>query len=116
MSPGVSESTAPNCNRTINSTPASNAEMADYFHFPRLHGREEVQNSQEGDRKMKRVITAVLCAALTTTMLPAQELKVRANVPFAFHVCNRLLPEGKYEVENKSGALVVSDPNHHTSI
>jgi hypothetical protein len=65
---------------------------------------------------MKPVITAVFCAALTTTLLPAQELKVRANVPFAFHVCNRLLPEGQYEVENKGGAVVVSDTNRRTNI
>jgi hypothetical protein len=65
---------------------------------------------------MKRVITAVFCAALTTASLPAQELKVRANVPFAFHVCNRLLPQGQYEIERKTGALVVSDPDRRTSI
>jgi hypothetical protein len=60
---------------------------------------------------MNRLITAAVCAAITAGFLPAQEQSVRANVPFEFHVCNRLLPAGNYAVDKKDAAILLREPN-----
>jgi hypothetical protein len=60
---------------------------------------------------MNRLITAAFCVAVTAGFLPAQEQSVRANVPFDFHVCNRVLPPGHYAVDKKNGAILLREPD-----
>jgi hypothetical protein len=60
---------------------------------------------------MKRLITAAFCAALTAPFMTAQDQKIEANVPFEFHVCNRLLPHGSYAIRNNGVAIVVDKAN-----
>jgi hypothetical protein len=60
---------------------------------------------------MKRLLTMAFCAALTAILLPAQELKLIAEVPFAFHACNRLLPEGRYQIKSDGNSVLVIQPD-----
>ncbi|HKD09934.1 MAG TPA: hypothetical protein VKB79_28770 [Bryobacteraceae bacterium] len=58
---------------------------------------------------MKPLITAAFFAALATLTLHAQDLQVTATIPFDFHVCNRVMPSGKYVIRSEGSALLLSD-------
>lgn len=54
---------------------------------------------------MKRLIFATIFAAMTGTVLHAQNLK--ADIPFDFRAGKTVLPAGHYVIEGKQGYIVV---------
>ncbi len=57
---------------------------------------------------MRLLITAAFVATLTAS-LHAQDVKVTATIPFDFHVCNRVMPPGKYVIRSVDSALLLGE-------
>jgi hypothetical protein len=55
----------------------------------------------------RSVLTATLLAALASFSLPAQTVKLQANIPFEFHVGAAIMPAGEYLVTHTSGILLL---------
>lgn len=55
----------------------------------------------------RSVLTAALLAALASLSLPAQTVKLQANIPFDFHIGAALMPAGEYLVTHSSGVILV---------
>jgi hypothetical protein len=51
------------------------------------------------------------CAAVTAVLLPAQEPKLTAEIPFAFHACNQSFSEGRYQVKSEGNSVLVIQPD-----
>lgn len=55
----------------------------------------------------RSVLTATLLATLAALALPAQNVKLQANIPFDFHIGAALMPAGEYLVTHTSGILLL---------
>jgi hypothetical protein len=60
---------------------------------------------------MNRLFIAMGLAALGCAGLNAQELGLRANIPFEFRVGETPLPAGEYTIHNSGAMMVVRDRN-----
>jgi hypothetical protein len=61
------------------------------------------------------LLTAGLSALLGTAALSAQDRVEVADVPFAFHANNQILPAGTYKVrEYARGVFMISDADAHS--
>jgi hypothetical protein len=59
-------------------------------------------------------VSAVLVGMVVVTNLPLEaqsSIVLRVNIPFEFHAGEKTLPAGKYTVEKRGDALLISDRN-----
>lgn len=66
---------------------------------------------------MKRfAFAAVLFAAFTSTLVQAQTVDLRANIPFEFRVGQTELPAGEYVIHHQTpGVLIMRDQSGHNA-
>lgn len=55
----------------------------------------------------RSVLTATLLATLASLSLPAQNVKLQANIPFNFHIGGSVLPAGEYTISHSRGILLL---------
>lgn len=56
---------------------------------------------------LKQLIVVASFATLPFTGLDAQTVELRANIPFDFHVGNKLLPAGEYVIQEQGSMVSV---------